>query len=148
MSFQERRSLVNFVSTILIMSVYTANRIQFHPQGNPYSPEVFHFWGSFFLILVPVSIVARIVIYIIFYILNTIATQEEEPDITDERDRLIDLKATRNSMYVFALGFLVAMVSLVMNTPPPAMFAILLGAGITAEMVGDLSQFLFYRRGV
>jgi hypothetical protein len=148
MSFQEKRSIVNLVSTILITAFYSAYMVQRFPAGNDYSPDVFHFWGAFFLILIPVTIVARIVIYIVFYILNTIATREEEPSIADERDDLIELKATRYSQYAFGFGFLLAMGSLVIDMPPSAMFIILICSGLVSEMVSEISQFYFYRRGV
>jgi uncharacterized membrane protein len=147
MSYQERRSLVNLISIILITAVYSAYMIQRYPAGSAYSPEVFHFWGAFFLILIPVSVVARIIIYIIFHIINAIATREEEPPITDERDKLVELKASQNSLYVFAVGFILAMVALVVGMPPAAMFIILICSGVASEMVGDISQFYFYRRG-
>ena len=147
MSFQERRSIVNLISSVLITALYSAYMIQRFPEASPYSPEVFHFWGAFFLILIPVSIVARIAIYIVFYIVNTIATREEEPSITDERDKLIELKSQTNSTYVFVVGFLLAMGSLIIAMPPSAMFIILLCSGIVSEMVSDISQFYFYRRG-
>ncbi len=148
MSFQERRSLVNLISTILITALYSAYMVQRFPEANPYSPEVFRFWGAFFLILIPVSIVARIVIYIVFYIVNTLATKVEEPSITDERDNLIELKATRYSLYVFGVGVLLAMGSLVIDMPPSVMFIVLICSGIVSEMVSEISQFYFYRRGV
>lgn len=147
MSFQERRSLVNLISTLLVTPVYSAYMMQRFPEGDAYSPDVLHFWGLFFLILIPVTIVAKIVVYIIFYVANAIATREEEPSITDERDKLIELKAHTNSMYVFVTGFLVAMVSLAIELPPSAMFACLLCAGLVSEIVGDISTFYYYRRG-
>lgn len=147
MSFQERRSIAALIGTILIPVIYSAYMIPRFPDGNPYSPEVFHFWGTFFLILVPVSVVAKIIIYILFSIVNAITTREEEPSITDERDKLIELRAARNSLYVFGAGFLLAMGSLVMEMPPSTMFIILICAGIVSEMIGDISQFYFYRRG-
>lgn len=147
MSYQERRSLVNLISSILVTLLYSAYMIQRYPAVGLYAPEVFHFWGSFFLILIPVSIVARIVIYILFAIVNAIATREQEPPITDERDRLIEIKAQMNSTYVFVLGFILAMVSLVLGMPPTVMFILLLLAGIVSEIVSDISQFYFYRRG-
>lgn len=147
MSYQERRSLVNLISIILITAVYSAYMIQRYPEGSAYSPEVFHFWGAFFLILIPVSVIARIIIYIIFHIINAIATREEEPPITDERDKLVELKASQNSLYVFMIGFVLAMVALVVGMPPAAMFIILICSGVVSEMVGDISQFYFYRRG-
>lgn len=146
MSYQERRAIVSLVSTVLITVIYAAYMAQRYPQASSYSVEVFRFWGAFFLILVPVSIVAKIVIHIVFSILNTLATHEDEPSVTDERDKLIDLKATRNSLYVFAIGVLLAMGSLVIDLPPSVMFIIMVVSGLASEIVSDISQFYFYRR--
>ena len=148
MSYQEKRSIVNLISNILISVLYSAYMIQRYPHGDPYSMEVFRFWGSFFLILIPVSIVARIVIYIVFSILNTIATREQEdPSITDERDKLVETRATLKSNYVFIVGFILAMGSLAIDMPPSVMFILLLLSGIVSGMVSEISQFYFYRRG-
>jgi uncharacterized membrane protein len=147
MSYQERRAIVALFSTILITLVYSAFMLQRYPEADPYSAEIFHFWGSFMLILIPVSIVAKIVIAIAFVIANTVATREIEPDLTDERDRLIELKAQRNSFYIFALGFVLAMGSLVVGQPPATMFIILLAGGLLSDIVSELSMIFFYRRG-
>jgi hypothetical protein len=147
MSYQERRSIVYLLSDILISAVYFAYMSQRYPEGDAYSPEVFRFWGSLILILIPVSAVAKIVIHIIFTIINTITTNEEEPSFMDERDKLIELKATQNSLYVFVTGFLLAMISVVIEQPPSTMFILLILGGLTSSLVSDLSQFYFYRRG-
>jgi uncharacterized membrane protein len=147
MSYQESRSLVNLISTLLINGLYAAYMLPRQPQGDAYSPEVFRFWGTFFLILIPVMIVAKIILFIVFHIINAIATRETEPPITDERDKLIELKATRARYLVFTLGFLIAMISLVGDMPPATMFMILVGSAVVAETVSDLTQFYFYRRG-
>ncbi|HEX2906617.1 MAG TPA: hypothetical protein VHO69_07150 [Phototrophicaceae bacterium] len=147
MSYQEKRSLVNIASTILITALYAAFMMQRYPAADPYSREVFHFWGSFFLILIPISIVARILIYIVFSIFNYIATREEEPPIIDERDKLIELRAGQLSLYGFAVGVMLAMGSLVVEQPPSVMFIILICAGVVSEIISELAQFYFYRRG-
>jgi hypothetical protein len=147
-SYQERRSILNLFSGILITVLYSAYMIQRYPQADAYSPEVFQFWGAFFLILIVVSIVARIIIFILFAILNAIIQQEQEPDITDERDRLIELKSLRNGGYVFILGFIVAMVTVAAGQTPAVMFVTLLCAGLVSDMISTLSEFYFYRRGV
>ena len=147
MSYQERRAIASLISNIVIVAVYSAVMIQRYPHGDPYSVEVFRFWGAFFVILIPVSIVAKILITILFVILNAIATREVEKDITDERDRLFEGKANRNSLYVFALGFMLAMVSLLVDTPPAGMFIILFCGGVVSELIGDFTQFYLYRRG-
>lgn len=148
MSFQERRAIVSLISTILIAVLYSAYMIQRYPAADDYSVEVFRFWGAFFLILIPVAIVAKIIIHIAFIIINTIATREEESDIMDERDKLIEMKATRNSQYLFGLGVALALGALVIDLPPSAMFIILLCAGVVTEIISEISQFYFYRRGI
>lgn len=147
MSYQEKRAIVNFVGSILITALYSAYMVQRYPQVSPYSVEIFRFWGAFFLILIPVSIVAKIIVYIVFHIINAIATREEKLPITDERDKLIESKAQTNATWVFVPGFILAMGSLVVDLPPTAMFIILLCAGLMAEIVSEISQFYFYRRG-
>ena len=147
MSYQERRAIVNFISSILITALYSLYMFQRYPDTDAYSVEVFRYWGWFILILIPVSIVARIIIYIVFVILNTIATKEMERDISDERDKLIELKSARISLYVFTLGFLLAMISLVLEQPPSVMFIILISAGLLSDTLNELAQFYFYRRG-
>lgn len=147
MSYQEWRALVSLLSAVLIPVLFAAVRFQSYPNADAYSPEVFRFWGEFFLILVGVVIVARIVIVIIFTILHTIATHQAEPDITDERDRLIELRSTRYGLYVFGLGFLLAMATLALDQPPTVMFLALLLTGMMSEIVSEAAQFIAYRRG-
>ncbi len=148
MSFQERRAIANIISTLLATGLYAAYMLPRLPEGDPYAPAVFHFWGSFFLLLIPVTVVTRILVTILFMIVNTLATRVEEPDIMDERDKLVELKATRIGFYIFSLGFVVAMIALVAEQPPSAMFIILIVAGVLSEMCGELLQVYFYRRGV
>lgn len=147
MSYQERRALVSLASTLLINGVYAAAVLPRMPQDGAYAPALFHFWGSYFLVLIGVSIVARIFIHIVFSIMNAIATQEQEPGFKDERDRLIEMKMLRNSGLAFILGFVLAMLSLVFSMPPVVMFGLLLCSGIFSEVVSDISQYYFYRRG-
>ncbi len=147
MSYQEKRAIVSLVNSIVVTGLYSAVMLQRYPDASPYSVEVFHYWGAFFLILIPVSIVANIVIDIVFTILSSIAVKEMASSITDERDKLIELRATRISLYTFAVGVLLAMGSLVVDRPPTTMFILLIGAGVVSAITRDISQFYFYRRG-
>ncbi len=148
MSFQEKRNIVSLITTLLIFPLYSTYMFQKYQEGSFSSTDEFRFWGAFILILIPVSIVAKIIIHIVFSIINTIATNEKEPSITDELDKLIVLKATRNSHYVFVLGFLLSMVPLVMDMPLFVMFIILIISGFVSEVVGTVTQLYLYRRGV
>jgi hypothetical protein len=147
MSYQERRAIVSIISTILITVLYAAYMVQRYPQADPYAPEIFQYWGSFFMILIPVSIVARIIITIIFSIINEVATHDGEPSITDERDKMIGLKSFRNGFVMFSAGFLLAMGAVAVSLPPAIMFIIMLCGGIVSDIVSEASSFFFYRRG-
>jgi hypothetical protein len=148
MSYQEKRSIVSMLSTILITAAYFFYILHGVRIGSLDPANVFRFWGWVILILIPVSIVARIIIYIVFSIVHTMATKECDPPFNDERDKLIGLKATRNAHWVFVVGFLLAMVSQVAGMAPSVMFMVLIGFGFVSDLAGEISQLYFYRQGV
>jgi hypothetical protein len=148
MSFQERRSLVAIISSIGIAAIYFAYMLQRAAADGVDVAQDSRFWAASILILIPVSIVARIIIYIVFSITNTIATREEEPTFMDERDKLIELKASQNGSSVFIMGFILSLVTVVIGLPPAAMFIALIVAGMLSALITEVSQLLYYRRGV
>ncbi|WP_419887576.1 hypothetical protein ACN6MT_19300 [Neobacillus niacini] len=149
MTYQEKKSIVSVVSAILIFVSYCLYMYPRYPGGEGVEPsEVFHYWGSFVLYLTLFSIVAHIIISIIFNIVFRLTTNEKEPAFADELDKLIDLKAFRNSFFVFVGGFLFAMGSLVFNQPLHVMFIILISAGFISDVTGSVTKLYHYRRGV
>ncbi len=147
MSYRERRAIASLISAILFSAFYVVYVLQRFPVGNAYSIDVFHFWGSTIFILIPVSIVINIVTDIVSSIIITIATNEKAPPFSDERDKLIELKSTRNTFYIFTFGFVLSMGSLAIDMPPSVMFIILIFSGTIAGIVGNITQLYFYRRG-
>lgn len=119
-----------------------------YPEGALDSTETFRYWGFFVLILTVVSIIAHIGISIIFNIFYRITTKEKEPAFADELDKLIDLKANRNSFFVFIIGFILAMGSLIIDQRSQVMFIILIASGFISDVVGSISKLYYYRRGV
>src|SRR4051794_37145076 len=105
MTYQEKKSILSLISAILIFGFYCLYMYPRYPGGGLESMETFRFWGSFVLILTLFSIVAHIMISIIFNIVFRMTTSEKEPKFADELDKLIDLKAARNSFFVFIIGF-------------------------------------------
>jgi hypothetical protein len=112
------------------------------------TPDELAFWGSAFLLIIPVRIVTEIIVYIIFNIINTIVTRKEESSIKDERDHLIELKAVRNSFYIFTLGILIAMTLLATTKSLSAMFIIFILSGFASELMACASKIYYYNRGV
>lgn len=148
MSLQEKRSLTSILSSILILVFYSLYTYQRYQSGVLDTSNIFKFWAVFILILIPVSIVVRIVITILFSIVITIVTKEEDdPSFADERDKLIELKSSQYALYVFSIGFMLAMVTQAINMAPSAMFITLIASGFLSDMVSEISQIYFYRRG-
>lgn len=148
MSYQERKNIVSLIGTLFIFGFYCLYVFQTYPEATQDSTDTFRFWGAAILILIPVSIVAKIIISIVFNIIFRITTNEVEPSFADELDKLIELKATRSSHYVFIIGFVLSMGSLVMDMPLYTMFIILIFSGFVSEMVGVITQIYLYRKGV
>ncbi|MCH6264550.1 MULTISPECIES: hypothetical protein [Neobacillus] len=148
MTYQEKKSIVSLISAILIFGTYCLYMYPRHPEGGLESLETFRYWGSFVLILTLLSIVAHIIISILFNILFRMTTGEKEPTFADELDKLIDLKANRNSFFVFILGFLLAMGSLVIFQPSQFMFMILIISGFISDVTGSVTKLYHYRKGV
>lgn len=148
MTYQEKKSIVSLGSTILIFVSFCWYMYPQYPQGGLESPETFRYWGSFVLILTLVSIIAHILISIIFNIVFRITTREKEPNFADELDKLIDLKANRNSFFVFIIGFLLAMGSLIIFQASQTMFIILIMSGFISDVTGSVSKLYHYRKGV
>ncbi|SDM84592.1 hypothetical protein [Bacillus sp. OK048] len=148
MTYQEKKSIVSLISAIVIFVSYCLYMFPQYPEGGLESMETFRYWGSFVLILTLVSIVAHIVISIIFNIVFRMTTREKEPRFADELDKLIELKAFRNSFFVFILGFLISMGSLIFYQPLQVMFIILIISGFISDLTGSITKFYHYRRGV
>lgn len=148
MTYQEKKSIVSIIAAILIFGLYCAYKHAHYPAEGLTGTEAFHYWGAFVLVLMLVSIVAHIVISIIFNIVFRITTGEQEPKFADELDKLIELKSNRNGFFVFILGFLLAMGSLVMDWPIRNMFVIMIVAGFLSDVTGSVTRLYHYRKGV
>jgi hypothetical protein len=148
MTYQEKKSILSLISTILIFVLYCLYMYPQYPGGAMESAESIRYWGSFVLILTLVSIIAHIIISIIFNIVFRITTREREPNFADELDKLIDLKAVRNAFFVFIIGFLLAMGSLILYQPLQVMFIILIVSGFISDLTGSATRLYHYRKGV
>ena len=147
MSSQERQAIVSLLTTLLLAAIFFVYVLPRYPAGNPYSAEVFRLWGWVVVIFIPVSIVANIAMSIAFSIVYSMATHEKAASFVDERDKFIELRALRNSVYVFAGGFFLAMGSLALGISPSVMFTVLMCSGYGSGLVGGISQIYLYRKG-
>ncbi|MFS0687987.1 hypothetical protein AB1K89_01895 [Sporosarcina sp. 179-K 8C2 HS] len=148
MTYQEKKSIVSLVSAVAIFGSFCLYMYPQFPGNGLESLETFRFWGSFVFNLLVVSIIAHIIINIVFNIVYRITTGEKEPTFEDELDNIINLRATRNSFFVFILGFLLAMGSLLIFQPSQLMFIILITFGFMSDVTGSVTRLYHYRKGV
>ena len=153
MSYQESRSLTNIISTILITGIYSLVVYQRYLNGVADTTDVFRFWALTILIFIPISIVARIIIMIIFSIINAAiqtakGEEADELEITDERDKLIELKATKISLIVFSIGFILALVTQITSMSHHMFFIVLIIFGVISEIVSETMTIIYYRKGI
>jgi len=148
MSYEEKENIVNIFSSLFISIGYAIIIYQKHLQGQFDLTTDFSTWGIIFLIFMGVSIVARIIIYIIFHIINTIATGKEEKEVSDERGKLIKLKATRNTYYAFSAGIMLAIIALAIGMPVYGIFIAFIVSSVISELIDNGSQIYYNRKGV
>jgi predicted CDP-diglyceride synthetase/phosphatidate cytidylyltransferase len=148
MSYREKENILNIFSSLLITAVYAWIVYKRQMAGVIDLKDDFQQWGIVFLIFAGVNIVARIVIYIIFSIINAIATREGKIPPVDERDRLVKLKSIRNSHYSFSVGFFAAIIALSIGMPSYWLFILFVLSGVLSELIDNGSQMYYYRKGV
>lgn len=147
MLFQEKRTSILFLGGLVLAAVFmliTFGRVADAPAG---AADSLRFWALTILVLVPVMIASKIVLYIFAYIVHAAATREQGPDKEDEMDKLIGLKAVRNSSTTFGLVFLAFLGALALDWPVRTAFPILLGGMFLSDLVSEATQFFYYRRG-
>jgi hypothetical protein len=150
MSFQEKNIAVSLVNFTLILGFYSIRIVQMIQGGNFNSTDVFRLWGITIALAIIVTIVATILTHIGSAIVHAIQTGEEKSDIEDiedERDRLIDLRGTKITYFVSSIGVFLSMLTFVFGQPPLVMFSSLIFSGLVAQIIGDISRLVLYRRG-
>jgi len=147
MDNKEKQIVVTAISLVVIFVCYSLYVYDKYIAENFAILNDFKFWGKAFLILIPVTIVSQIIIHIVFAIINKIVTNEDMETKTDERDKLIELRAIRISHWIFTIGFLLSMVTQVIGMAPYVMFLTLVSSGFISGIVSEMVKLHFYRKG-
>jgi len=148
MEYQEKRSLVNLTTTIILFAVYYFYVYGQYTELGIADGTDLTFWAKYILWLIPYMVTLKIIVHIIMNIVTVALTKKEPKELEDEMDKLIDLKASRNGSVVFMFGFLFAMASLVMGYSPHTMFIVIYAAFIISGLITEGSMFYYYKRGV
>lgn len=148
MSAQERRSVVSLISNVLVFGIFFVIIINQYQDGRFDGEDAGRLIGQAVLWLIGAQIVAAIVGAIAAATITAIVTgRNPEPDVTDERDRLIELRALRISFYVFGAAFVGVIVAMSLGTTLVVAFlAVILSLAI-ADALGNVARIWLYRRG-
>ena len=141
MSFKEKSIWISLIVTILIFGFYFV--FAFTEMKNN-SPE--GALGTIAGIFIGV-IILIIVMEIILHSVIAIVFRKEASEKEDERDKIIELKGSRFSYIILAVGVWITGFSLFFVSSPIMMAHILLLFFILAEITGFATQLYFYRRG-
>ena len=150
MSFQERNITASLVSFSLVMAYFLIRVFQMVQRGSFTSANVFRLWWIVIILAVVITIVLIILSHIGSAIFEVIRTGNEDPkidDTEDERDKLIDLRGTKITYTVSSIGVFLAMLTFVLGQPALGMFTLLIFFGLFAQITGDISRLVLYRRG-
>ena len=150
MTFQQKNITVSLTNFILILVYFSFRVIQMLQSNNFTSEGVFRLWGIIIVLAIVVTILGTILTHIVSTIIEAIRTGDENPkveDVQDERDQLIDLKGTKVTYTVSSIGVFFAMLAFFFEQPPLVMFTLLILSGVVAQIVGDISRLMLYRRG-
>jgi hypothetical protein len=148
MLYQDKRSLCFLFSNILISSIYILGLAHSYGARIAMDPVDRVFLASAILIYIPVQILIRLIVIIVFAIVYKMQTDETTVEIEDEMDKLVDLKATSVFFVVFVTGLILGLVSQAAGLSLRLLF---LGIGATfvvSSLIGDCVTLAMYRRGV
>jgi Na+/melibiose symporter-like transporter len=135
LSFQEKSLWLMFVSLVAafvfyFVTVLRTDAVDVMPQQ---------------VVLFVLAVVILVITQIIGHIVIAVVDRRTQ---TDERDRLIRLKGTRNASYVLATGVFLALSAALLTEGNFVFSHLLLGCWVLAQLVEIGSQLFLYRRGV
>jgi len=150
MSFQQKNITVSLVNFTLILGFFLFRVIQMLQSDSFTLGNIFRLWGITIGLAIVVTIIGTILTHIVSAIIEAIRTGKDDPkieDFEDERDQLINLKGTRVTYTVSSFGVFLSMLTFVFDQPSLVMFTLLIFFGLVAQIVGDISRLVLYRRG-
>ena len=138
MSFREKSAWISLIS-ILLVSGFFFLRVPWTLTPSS-SPKLVH--GLLF------CVVALVVLEVVAHVVVAIRAPEDAQAPKDERERLIDLEATRAAHYVYAVGSLLAVSTIHLGANAIAMGYLVLLAFVIGAVVNYAARIVYHRRGV
>jgi len=139
MSFREKSASISFVTILLVFGAYFWNVVRVLGGRVDY--------GAAFKVEVGL-LVAFVLIEIVLHIAIALQAPDEVPAPRDEREWLIEMRATRVAFQVLVVGALAGVGMIHLTRSVWAMSQVVLLAVVMAQLVKFGGQILYFRRGV
>ncbi len=135
--FREKSAVLQMVAILVVYGFYAVRLWDF--WSGPQAPVTVTAIGALiaitiWMILIGIASHIALVLYM-------------RPEMPDERDRLIDLRGSRNAYFVLATGVWCVLILAIAHVPHGALFYAIMGAFAVAELARLGSQVLYYRLG-
>ena len=149
MSSQEKRVAVSLISSLIVLALYIYYGAGLHSSGALDGPDANYLVGKSAFIMIGVGIAVSIVTHIIFTIIYTVTTgRQDEENGTDERDKMIELKAMQIAFVTFSFGFMALLGVMTFGDIGPHLVILLTIACLySASILADCIKLALYRRG-
>jgi hypothetical protein len=169
MIYHEKKTIVTSVVGLLITLSYLFFAVITYMGGSAESLTL-KFWAIRILMFIGIGIVAIIVTMILFHVIysiflaiklkrenESITDKEIEAQITalmktdtveDEMGKLIELKSMRIGFIFAGIGFILALISLILDFSPVIMINILFLSFSIGSGLEGLVQLYYYRKGI
>ena len=158
MSFSSKKTIASILAGVLMVIAYIIYVFSNHAPA----PDDLKSWAVAMLIFIGISVLAVIIIQIIFHIALAIriAVKEQVRDdktvkrlfesetAEDERDKLVGLKASRINSVFAGVGFMAALAALASGALSIIALHIMLGSCALGNLIEGVVSIYYYEKGV
>ena len=138
MSFREKSTWISLVTTLFIFGYYFTEAFPALSDGDADSMKIF---GLFIGVIIGV-----VVLQVLLHGALAIAFRKEAEKGDDERDKLFELRATRNAYFLLVLGVCATGAGMLLTSSPFVMANIILFFFVLSEIAGFITQLFYHRR--
>lgn len=162
MAYQQKKIITHIIAGVLFLSVYCVYAFIKLTSGAAVTDDL-KFWAGTMLVFIGIGIAAMIVIQIVFHIFFSVSIAVKEKIrnhecddkgieksikqemVEDERDKLIELKSMRVGVVIAGIGFVAALISLVLNNSPVIMLNILFISFMAGSVLESFARLYLYK---
>ena len=163
MSYQEKRTTTEIFTSLAVLGTYC---IYAFGVKNLSAASPLKTWAGIMLVFMGINIGLNILVQVLFHVLYPVSIAIKDPMhnpefseeregrsieaefVEDERDRLIDLKATRTGFIVSSLGLGIGLILLVLDYSPVVMLNVLYMGVYVGSITEGAAELYQYRKGM